>query len=663
MKMQIRELITALIASILLGLVVCLALNGFPRFSKQQPFSTVGAPTQISEVTATAPLTTTLVNNPASSSLLNSNPTPTLVPVIAGKPKGADIEDVLLLYSSSHPSNFDINFCKLAEFYGLLSKRVDLDGTELTDGLLRDAQGGYYKLIGVSASTLQRSPHALNKNEIANLKAAIEAGGANLMVSNIDDKSVSPSLTELTAGALLGVTRPEDNHRDWIVSTAAPEITLEFTGQVITSTSSAPQADFALIFDPSVSITPLVLSNDESGMDYQIFSRLAVGVGSIFLDAGEQGQSLETIQLMDVYYGPSHFSQILPLMFTIRYAMSDKVWHSDHNYANLTIDDPSLIEPFYKLNYASLLQEMKAHNFHTTIALIPAHWEKSDEEVIKIFLNNPDRFSLVQHGNNHIGYEFYKYTVAPGDLYPADPLDTQEWNILEGLSRMEMLRETTGVSYGRVMIFPYGISPEATLVVLKKYNYLATVNAQDVPLDATRPSNWDYEMYPVIMNFGNFAALTRRHPGTYLPFQPNIQPFLFDLFIGKPALIYSHAYGTELFAGNIGEFDPVADQLNQLAGGMQWLSLGNIIKHIHLEKVNDDGSLDVRMFANDLILTNDSKEEQTYHIEKEETLNVPIASLTINTQEFPYRVEAGQLSLDLDIPAKTTEEIYINYEK
>jgi hypothetical protein len=655
-----RELVTALVASIILGLVICLVLNGFPRFSKQPSLSTI-SPTRISEMAAPSPSTPPLVDTPDSEDLINYSPSPTLVPLIAGRPKEHDIEDVLLLFSSIHPNNFDINFCKLAEFYGLLCKRIDLDSTKLTDALLRDTLGSYFRLIGLSASNLQQGADILNKNEMITLRSAIEIGGANLLISNINDYSITPSLLELTTGALLGVTRPQDNRRDWVVSTAAPEITFEFTGQIITSTTSASQSDFALILDSRDSTIPLVSSKDDAGVEYQIFTRLPMGTGSIFLDAGNPGPNLEMTQLRDVYYNPSHFSQILPLMFTIRYALGDEVWHVGHNYANLTIDDPTLTENFYQLNYAALLREMQAHNFHSTIAMIPARWEEYDDEVIEIFLNNPDRYSLVQHGNDHDGYEFYKYTVVPGDPYPANPLGVQAWDIQEGLARMEMLRINTSLSYDRVMIFPYDISPEATLILLKNNNFLATVNNRDVPLDTSRPETWDYGMYPAIMDYGNFAVLTRRHPGTYQPFTPNIQPLIFDLFIGKPALMYSHVYGKELFAESINEFEPVADQLNQLTGGMQWLSLGSIVRRIHLEKVNDDGSVEVRMYAKDLILTNESGETRSYHISKEETLDIPIANLNVNDQLFLFDFQDGLLTLDVLVPAQVSMEICIEY--
>ncbi len=353
-------------------------------------------------------------------------------------------------------------------------------------------------------------------------------------------------------------------------------------------------------------------------------------------------------------------------MFTVRHVLGDEAWHSEHDYANLTIGDAALTEPYENLSFLGLLREMEAHNFHTTIAFIPKNWNRSQPLVVSLFLANPHRYSLVQHGNNHDGYEFYKYSVSEDDEHegmklPARPLADQEADILEGLARMEKHRMRTGIPHDRIMIFPWQISPEGTLVLLKKYGFLASVNAQDVPLDATRPSRWDYGMYQANMDYGNFATLTRRHPGEYPPFRPHLDPFILDLFVDKPALFYSHASEGELFETGIDTFGPVADQVNDLSGEVEWRSLGYIIKHLYLQKRNDDGSVDVKVYGNQVIVTNESSEEQTYHVFKEETLNVPVSRLTVNGHEFPYRVAGGFLSLDVRVPGHSSIEIVVDY--
>jgi hypothetical protein len=579
--------------------------------------------------------------------------------------KGEDLENVLLLYDSTQVSNFDIVFCKIAEYYGLKCKKIALDTSALTEDLLRDSQGDFYKLIGIGAGTLLADRPLLKNDQIALIKSAVEIGGANLFVGKINTQLDPGVLTLLTDGAIIGVTQPpKAPHKEWLVSASAPEITEMFTGQVISYTVS-PKYEFSLTLSRQQFVTTLITSTNEAET-YPIFVRCQEGSGSIFIDAGENADSLETTQLRDMF-GQWAFSKIVPLMMTVRYALGDRAWHTGHHYANLTIDDPALVEPFNKLSFVGLLKEMREHNFHTTIAFVPVNWDRSKPELVSLFQANSDKYSLVQHGNNHDGYEFYKYNLAENDPkddpnFRARPLSEQEADIAEGLQRMVKLSSTFIIPFDQVMVFPYGISPEQTLVSLKKHNYLATVNAEDVPLDATRPPTWDYGMYQANMDYGDFPTLTRRHPGTYEPFRPIVEPFIFDLFIGKPALFYSHAYEKELFADGIDAFNPVADRINSLSNGVEWRSLGYIVKHLYLERINSDGSVDVKMYGNDLIITPGGQGGITYHVIKEEALNVPIQRLTVNGHDFPYRIEESLLKLDLVAPKDGSPiEVVIRY--
>ncbi len=117
-----------------------------------------------------------------------------------------------------------------------------------------------------------------------------------------------------------------------------------------------------------------------------------------------------------------------------------------------------------------------------------------------------------------------------------------------------------------------------------------------------------------------------------------------------------------MFGIGIDVFSPIADQINNLAGAVEWLNLGDIIRHLYWEKLNDDGTVDVSMFSNNhLIVTNESDKRHTYHVSKEESLNVPIASLTVNGRDFPYTFHDGDLHLSAILPARETMEIIIKY--
>ncbi len=65
-----------------------------------------------------------------------------------------DLSDTLLLYDATDEQAADNNFRKISEYYGLKWAEVDLSSTALTEALLRDESGQYYRTIGVDVATL-----------------------------------------------------------------------------------------------------------------------------------------------------------------------------------------------------------------------------------------------------------------------------------------------------------------------------------------------------------------------------------------------------------------------------------------------------------------------------------------------------------------------------
>lgn len=569
-------------------------------------------------------------------------------------PAGKDLTDVLLLTDSRRPAfPSEALYRKVVDFYGLKLAEIDLASNSLTDALLRDEMGNYYSAVYAVAATLESS---LDSQEMQTLANAIENGGLNLMIGTLQT-APSRSARSLTNNAILGSTSRADSQKDYRVSVDRPEITRQLSGIKVVHPSA--QADYALsLASTSEGLDTLVTSTDDNGQEYAVFARVVYGHGQVFVSSIAEDDIVDSAPLRDLYYPLAQpdgtfrarrFGQIVPMMMFIRYSAGDEAWHNDHHYANLTIDDPAL--RYSQLDYVALLKQAIAHNWHLTVAMPPYEFMRTQAEIATLFLANPDRLSIAQHGNNHDDYEFYKYETKPGDSHPARPIVQQEANIVEGRTRMEAHWQLTRVPYAPVMIFPYGISPSPTLALLKQYNYLATVNADEVPLGETLDGKGpNVLMYPAELSYANFATVQRHLPPEL------VAPF--DLFIDKPVFAFEHK---GLFEARPEGFNQYADAINRLPGGCEWRALDYIIKRMYLEKRNDDQSIDVMFFGNEVVVSNATTETLTYHLKRHEDGKVGLMAVTLDGSPVEYSLVGNTLQVDTTILPGQSRQLRVQY--
>jgi len=360
-----------------------------------------------------------------------------------------------------------------------------------------------------------------------------------------------------------------------------------------------------------------------------------------------------TLNYKSIMRNDEYILELLPLMMFLKYTCGDFCWHSPVHFANLTIDDPWLTEPYGHLSYRKLLKEMERVNFHTSVAFIPWNYDRSKLDVVSLFHNNPERLSICIHGNNHDHYEFYKYETGPGDPWPAKPLNAQEANIKQALARMERFRSMTGISYDKVMVFPHSIAPVKTLGLLKKYNFLATVNAENVPLGSYEPKDSSFFLRPVTLTFENFSSLKR-----YSPNRTQVE-IAIDLFLDNPIIFYAHH---DFFQNGIDAFDKTANMVNEIQPDIIWQSLGYIAQHLYLEKLRDDGNYDVLAFLSNFIIESTYQHDLTYFVRKEEDFSIPIKQVTVDGQPFSYKKYGNNLILEVFVPAGESRNVVIEYE-
>jgi len=384
---------------------------------------------------------------------------------------------------------------------------------------------------------------------------------------------------------------------------------------------------------------------------YPIFIRFKNPINNVFLLT--KINSLKIKEKNDSYFNKYCFIEIAPILMFLRFSCGDYCWHSENYYANLTIDDPWLTKSYGHVNFLKLLKEMNDKNFHTTIAFIPWNYDRSKQTVKSIYQENPEKYSICIHGNNHDHYEFYKYEKEAGDPWPAKPLKIQKANIQQALARMEKFKSLTGLDYDKVMIFPHGIAPERTLGLLKKYNFLATVNVNNVPLDAREPEDPFFDLRSVTLKYGNFPSFKR-----YYPERSEFEIAL-DLFLDNPLLFYVHQ---DYFKKGIDAFNKTAEMVNSIQPNIIWQSLGYICKHYYLERLRDDGNYDVKAFTNNFIVENQNNRDITYYIQKEESFSIPIKQVTVDGEPYSHERANNNLILKLSIPKGESREVFIEYE-
>jgi hypothetical protein len=341
------------------------------------------------------------------------------------------------------------------------------------------------------------------------------------------------------------------------------------------------------------------------------------------------------------------FLRIAPAMMFVRYSAGEQGWHTLHHYANLTIDDPWLRQPYGYVDYASLSEQMERHRFHTTIAFIPWNYDRSAPEVVALFHKHPDRFSIAIHGDNHDHKEFTDYR--------SKPLPVQTADLKQSLARMEKFRALTGIEYDQVMIFPHSIPPEKTLEELKTYNYLATVNSNNVPQGESVPSSSSFVLRPVTLSFGAFASIAR-----YSIAAPVTRAFVaVNEYLDNPLFFYGHS---DDFASGIEAFNGVADQVNKIGADTQWRSVGEIVKHFYLVRLREDSNYDVMAFANNVCLDNVVGRDATFYLQKQESGPQAIKSVVVDGQPYAYHIENGYLNASVPVPAGSTRCIALEYQ-
>jgi hypothetical protein len=543
--------------------------------------------------------------------------------------------DVVFIRTAGDPSPEQRELEVAAQFYGLKLNVVAASGN-MDDRELAAIQQGDTVAVALDADALA----AVSQKVLLRALHRKSGGSVPLLILGVTATTDSTLLSRWTGGVVTGARRLSSPAQLHYLVGSVTGITQQLSGLEIPF-----PGDDTFYFSPVDSKARQILSVGDRHQDVPVFIEADVQQQKIFLLCKEH-------LFLGLVEGRAEdmeraFAEIAPLMIFTKYCAGGLGWHALHRYANLTIDDPWLREPYGHLIYRDLLTEMEKHNFHTTIAFIPWNFDRSEAPVITLFRNHPERFSICVHGDNHDHKEF--------DDYESKSLSLQIAALRQSVARMEKFQALTGIPYDKVFVFPHNIGSERILEQLKAYNFAATVNSLSVPMDRTRPASPLFPLRPVTLSFGDFPSVAR-----YGAVMPNPTSFIgINEFLDNPIFFYGHH---DLFANGIDAFDRVADEVNRIEPDTRWRSLGDMAKHLYLVRLRDDANYDVLSFSSSLDLENSSEQNSVFYIQKLQSDSSAIASVSVEDRPVPFQFDGGSVHLSVAIPAGESRRVLIRYK-
>lgn len=399
----------------------------------------------------------------------------------------------------------------------------------------------------------------------------------------------------------------------------------------------ARPCDQALSIERASSISRII----ETDTNTSFFEMQTDGV-RIFVNCNSEVPNLNEPLSGRFYDVKDQFLSTVPLLIYLKWAFRDNCWQAAEAGACLIIDDPVLRTTYGFCDFRQIDAQMREHGFSTNISVIPWNWRKTSSDTATLIQSSEGRFSISVHGCDHTNGEFATRAL------PA-------LNRKAGLAkeRMNRHRERSGISHDPIMVFPQGAFSPESLSVLQQHQFVAAVNTE------VRPTNSDTESLTIedvwsvaLLRYGSFPLFSRRYPAH------GLENFAFDLLLGKPCLIVEHH---EFFKKDGQEAISFVKALHSLNCNLHWRSLGDVIRESYQWRMSLQGVVNIRMFANELLLRNDGGEERFYAIEKADRSSAGVKEVTADGRHVDWQETNGSIAFDCNLPPGAQLLIQVQY--
>lgn len=167
--------------------------------------------------------------------------------------------------------------------------------------------------------------------------------------------------------------------------------------------------------------------------------------------------------LFTQFSGP-RMACLLPLVIFVGSLATDPGWEPPPLQATFMVDDPNLHWRSYGfLDYRTLVGHARARNYHVSVATIPLDAWLVHPPTSAIFKKNPERISLLFHGNDHVSQELARTRSA----------ESARRLLRRAIARIVAMESRTGLDVARVMAPPHGACSERTIAEMARIGFEA----------------------------------------------------------------------------------------------------------------------------------------------------------------------------------------------
>lgn len=535
----------------------------------------------------------------------------------------------MLILSSEKSKPSDLNLAGFASFLGADVRLLDSP----TPGMLLAGPEDLTPAaaVALSADTLATLYREENSRESVRKKLL---SFRTIFFYGIAAKAHDELLRWLSGGSLIAA-EPVTGADPGEFPVAGKRFSHQLSGAHYSRTKSATACD--VLVAGMVGAVPLITVSTKPTFLY-----LQIGICNLFVSTVAEIPDRHQRVMNEDDIEP-HYDSLLPVLLFVRAACGDSCWQGGWKGARLIIDDPVLRRTYGMLDFARLFESMQRHRYAATVAFIPWNQRRTSRDMASFFAKAGDRFSICVHGCDHANNEY-----GSGDI------DYLEHQSLLAMQRMRRHEERTGLGFEPIMVFPQGHFSTACFRGLRSGDFLAAINSTRFSLDRDAvPASLCELLLPAFNRIYGFPVFLRH----YLK---SLFPFLLDLFLGRPAFIVEHH---EFFQKGFPSLEALANRLNECEPDLVWGSLAETVERTCWKRAVSPERREVRFFTDTFCITNNSQQQLSYRLLKEESDTESVASLVLNGRTVPISRRDSCIEIETSLLPGETARIQLHRPK